>query len=94
MSAKSDVFKGFIVSNCLIVVFCFLVFFRFCLVYGVISLKYLKMEIKVFLNLNSEKPVFVRQVITNDAVTVDYACLLRSMRILFGSDCVVEFKIV
>ena len=52
------------------------------------------MEIKVFLNLKSDKPVFVRQVITNDALTVDYACLLRSMRILFGADCVVEFKIV
>ena len=52
------------------------------------------MEIKVFLNLKCDKPCFVRHVITNDAVTVDYACLLRSMRILFGPDCVVEFKIV
>ena len=52
------------------------------------------MEIKVYLSLKSDKPVFVRQIITNDAVTVDYACLLRSMRILFGTECVVEFKIV
>ena len=46
------------------------------------------------MNLKCDKPVFVRQIITNDAISVDYSCLLRSMKIMFGPDCVVEFKII
>lgn len=52
------------------------------------------MKIKVYLNPNCDEPIFVRQVISNDAFSVDYSCLLRSMKIMFGPDCVVEFKII
>ena len=51
------------------------------------------MEIKVFLSRSSEKPVFCRIIQTVDGLDIDYSLLLRSMRILYGNECLVEFKI-
>ena len=51
------------------------------------------MEIKVYLNNSCEKPTFCRIVNTIDGVDIDYTLLLRAMRILFGTECIVEFKI-
>lgn len=52
------------------------------------------MEIKVFLNRNAEKPCFARIIPFNSSVTVEFNLLLRSMRILFGDDCVVQFNVI
>lgn len=51
------------------------------------------MEIKVFINQNAEKPIFCRIIHLNDGISMDYSLLIRSMRILFGNDCVVTFKV-
>ena len=51
------------------------------------------MEIKVFLNANAEKPCYVRLIQMVDGVEIDFSLLLRAMRILYGTDCIVEFKI-
>lgn len=54
----------------------------------------IKMEIKVYLNRKADKPVFCRIVPTNDALSIDYQTLARAMYILFGNDCVIEFRLV
>ena len=51
------------------------------------------MELKVYFNSKSEKPIFCRCIQTNDAVSLDYSLLLRSMKLLFGPDCIVIFEI-
>lgn len=51
------------------------------------------MELKVYLNSSSTKPVFQRIVTTPDGLDVDYSGLIKSMRQLFGNECIVEFKI-
>lgn len=52
------------------------------------------MEIKVYLTRQCDKPVFCRIVPYNSSVEMEFNLLLRSMRILFGSDCVVDFRII
>lgn len=52
------------------------------------------MEIKVFMNGKSEKPVFVRIVPIADALLFDFNNCLRTMKSLFGEDCIVIFKCV
>ena len=52
------------------------------------------MEIKVFINRNAERPCFSRIVNYNSCVEFDFNLVLRSMRILYGSDCIVEFKVI
>ena len=52
------------------------------------------MEIKVYLNKKADKPVFCRIVPTNDALSLDYNCIGRALRIMFGSDCIIEFTLV
>lgn len=48
----------------------------------------------MFLNSKSEKPSFCRIVQLDSSVEFDFSVVLRSMRILYGSSCVVEFKCV
>ena len=48
----------------------------------------------MYLNRNADKPCFCRIVPTNDALSIDYQTLARAMYILFGNDCVIEFKLV
>lgn len=50
------------------------------------------MEIKVYLNGKSEKPVFVRIVPIADAVLFDFNNCLRTMKSLFGEDCITVFR--
>lgn len=50
------------------------------------------MEIKVYLNGKSEKPVFCRIVPISDAVIFDFVTCLRAMKSLFGDDCIVIFR--
>lgn len=52
------------------------------------------MQIKVFLNQQSTKPVYERIVPCNNSVEFDFSTVLRSMKILYGSDCIVEFKTI
>lgn len=54
----------------------------------------LLMEIKVFINRTAERPCFCRIVNYNSCVEFDFNLVLRSMRILYGSDCIVEFKVI
>ena len=53
------------------------------------------MEVSVYMNLtarNNNKPVFKRVVLNPDVF--EYDGFVRSMRSVFGSDCVIEFLIV
>lgn len=52
------------------------------------------MEIQVFLTRGSEKPVYQRIVSQNTSVKADFQLLLEAMRILYGSQCMVVFKVV
>lgn len=52
------------------------------------------MEIKVFLNRKSEHPCFARIVEYNQTLEFDFNLVLCSMRILYGQDCIVEFKVI
>ena len=52
------------------------------------------MEIKVYLSLTSKSPVFVRQVLCDRSLDIDFNLLLKSMKILFGENCVVEFRCI
>lgn len=47
---------------------------------------------KVFLNSNSSAPVFCRIIEATPDVEIDFNLLLRSMRLLFGSHCIVIFE--
>ena len=51
-----------------------------------------EMEIKVFLNRSSDKPVFMRLVSFNESIEIDTNQILKVMRVLFGSECVVQFN--
>lgn len=51
------------------------------------------MEIKVFLH-NSKTPVFARIIQTNNAIDLDYSCLLRALKIMFGNDILIQLNIV
>ena len=55
------------------------------------------MELKVYLSFKdyqNRKSVFCKRVDVTEGVTVDFGLLLRSMRVLYGSTCIVEFLIV
>lgn len=52
------------------------------------------MEIKVFLNRQSDRPCFARIVDFNQILEFDFNLILRSMRILYGQDCIIEFKVI
>lgn len=48
----------------------------------------------MFLNRRSERTCFVRFVEFNKTLEFDFNLVLRSMRILFGQDCIVVFKVI
>ena len=50
------------------------------------------MEIKVFINRSTDKPVFMRLVPFNESIEIDTNQILKVMRVLFGSECVVQFN--
>lgn len=52
------------------------------------------MEMSVYLNSKAEKPVFRRIVILNENVSFDFNRCISVMRDLFGSSCIVEFKVM
>ena len=52
------------------------------------------MEIKVFINRDAERPCFCRILNFTSSVEFDFNLILRSMRILYGSDCIVYFKVI
>ncbi len=55
------------------------------------------MEIRVYLNLDayaSKSCVYVRQIDVVDGVSVPFEVILSSMRILYGSACVVDFIVL
>ena len=52
------------------------------------------MEIKVYISRQSERPTFCRIIQFSASVEFDFNLILRSMRILYGQDCVVEFKVI
>lgn len=55
------------------------------------------MEIRVYLNFDAFKSgatCYVRQIDLVDGISVPFEILLKSMRILYGSACVVDFVVL
>ena len=55
------------------------------------------MEIKVYLSLSAysnRKSCFCKRIETEPGLEIDFGLLLRSMRVLYGRGCIVEFLIV
>lgn len=55
------------------------------------------MEIKVYLsfdNYNRRKTCYCNRIDVTSGMEIDFGLLLRSMRILYGQKCIVEFLIV
>ena len=48
---------------------------------------------KVYLSREAEKPCFCRILQTVDGLDIDYTLILRCMRLFYGNNCIVEFKI-
>lgn len=49
------------------------------------------MEVRVYISMQAftaKKAVFARRLSSSD---IDFDCVLSALRILFGSDCIVEF---
>lgn len=52
------------------------------------------MEVRVYANFETfsqNKPLFARSVVCNDSIEIPFALLLRALRFLFGSNCIVVF---
>lgn len=55
------------------------------------------MEIKVYLSLSAyqnRKTCFCKRIDVEPGLEIDFGLLLRSMRVLYGHNCIVEFLIV
>lgn len=55
------------------------------------------MEIRVYLNCDAyalKQSVYVRQIDVVDGVSIPFEIILSSMRILYGSACVVDFIVL
>lgn len=55
------------------------------------------MELKVYLSLSAysnRKSCYCKRIETEPGLEIDFGLLLRSMRVLYGRSCIVEFLIV
>lgn len=53
-----------------------------------------EMEITVYLNheaYSSRKSVYVARMVVSDSVEIDFTTLLRAMRLIYGTGCIVIF---
>lgn len=52
------------------------------------------MQIQVFLTSKSSKPVYERIIEVDDSLRFDYSCIVRSMKLLYGLECIIQFTVV
>ena len=52
------------------------------------------MEITVYLNheaYSSHKPLYAARMVVSDSVEIDFTTILRALRLIYGSSCIVIF---